>query len=368
MRLDTARGLVFLAVLLLGTACTPHPPEPGPTATTDAPAPTSGPTEEADGGGVTVDTVYGAVPLTATVRPVERFGATALLTIDWSVPDDAEVEGAFHVSLVMRVPGTAANLGQLRLVDLAERWVAWPEARGEVVTSRYVSVQPGETATSEALFAAPPGERVDVLLPYVGLVEDVPVVEGEGAVATQDELEVPQGAELGSATLESFGAAYDEGASAGVEGDAAVVTLASDVLFAFDESALSPEAAARVDDAAGRIAEAARGGEVLVVGHTDDQGSDAYNLKLSRDRADSVADRLRGALGDAFTIAAEGRQGRTGRAGYERRGPGGEPTGRGPVHDEDPGRAAGPRHHAAATCAAGCGRHRPRAGEPGGRR
>lgn len=307
MRLSAPRGLVVLAVFLLLGACTTQTPDPGPTSTTPDPTPTSKSTEQPEDDGITVDTVYGEVPLSYTVHPVQRSGDVAVLTIDWSVPDDAPVDQAFHVSLLMRLPGTAANLGQIRLVDLADGWVAWPEADGKVTTSQYVSVRPGETATSEAIFAAPPGEQVDVLLPYFGLVEDVPVLDEDGELTTQGELDVPAGAELRSATLESFSVAYDEGATAGVEGDAAVVTLASDVLFAFDESALTPEAAALVDDAAGRIAESAREGVVVVVGHTDDQGSDAYNMELSRDRADSVADRLRSSLGEEFTIDAEGK-------------------------------------------------------------
>lgn len=65
------------------------------------------------------------------------------------------------------------------------------------------------------------------------------------------------------------------------------VTLAADVLFDFDKSALKPEGKNKLDDLAGKI----RGVNlevVIAIGHTDSIGSDAYNQKLSIRRAESV--------------------------------------------------------------------------------
>ena len=65
------------------------------------------------------------------------------------------------------------------------------------------------------------------------------------------------------------------------------LTLAADVLFDFDKSALKPAGKNKLDDLAGKI----RGINlevVIAIGHTDSIGSDAYNQKLSVRRAESV--------------------------------------------------------------------------------
>jgi outer membrane protein OmpA-like peptidoglycan-associated protein len=66
-----------------------------------------------------------------------------------------------------------------------------------------------------------------------------------------------------------------------------VITLSGSVLFASDQSTLLPEAQARlvsVVDALLQDGDRA----LLVEGHTDSQGSDAYNVDLSQRRADAV--------------------------------------------------------------------------------
>lgn len=61
-----------------------------------------------------------------------------------------------------------------------------------------------------------------------------------------------------------------------------------DVLFEVDSARLRPGAARRLDALAGYLT-AERGVQVRVDGHTDSTASDAYNLELSRARADAVA-------------------------------------------------------------------------------
>jgi iron complex outermembrane receptor protein len=63
------------------------------------------------------------------------------------------------------------------------------------------------------------------------------------------------------------------------------------VFFDFNKSDLTPEARDIVDTAA-RNAETAKVTELTVTGHTDTVGSDAYNMRLSRRRAESVAAEL----------------------------------------------------------------------------
>ncbi len=65
------------------------------------------------------------------------------------------------------------------------------------------------------------------------------------------------------------------------------VTLAADTLFDFDKAVVKPEGRAKLDELVGKL----KGTDVEVIiatGHTDSIGSDAYNMKLSMRRADSV--------------------------------------------------------------------------------
>lgn len=70
------------------------------------------------------------------------------------------------------------------------------------------------------------------------------------------------------------------------------VTLAADVLFRFDKAVLTGKARVRIDDVVGRIRDDSPA-TVTVDGYTDAKGSEAYNLRLSRRRAQAVAAALR---------------------------------------------------------------------------
>jgi outer membrane protein OmpA-like peptidoglycan-associated protein len=78
------------------------------------------------------------------------------------------------------------------------------------------------------------------------------------------------------------------------------VDLAADVLFAFDSDRLTPAAQAELEDTARLIRQRAKG-PVRVEGHTDAIGSAAYNLDLSRRRAQAVRDALARLLADRPT-------------------------------------------------------------------
>ncbi|MCP1443793.1 outer membrane protein OmpA-like peptidoglycan-associated protein [Pseudomonas sp. GGS8] len=67
-----------------------------------------------------------------------------------------------------------------------------------------------------------------------------------------------------------------------------VITLSSKVLFAYNKSDLTPAARSALDSLMPKL-QSADVVSVKVVGHTDSQGSDAYNQKLSERRASSVA-------------------------------------------------------------------------------
>ncbi len=71
------------------------------------------------------------------------------------------------------------------------------------------------------------------------------------------------------------------------------ITLDSKVLFDFDKAVLKPEGKSAIDSAVvSRIGQIQKLEVVLVTGHTDPLGTEAYNQKLSERRADAVRDYL----------------------------------------------------------------------------
>jgi outer membrane protein OmpA-like peptidoglycan-associated protein len=91
------------------------------------------------------------------------------------------------------------------------------------------------------------------------------------------------------------------------EGDGGYL-LASDVLFAFDRADLTARARAEITRIAGELKDRAGGaGRVSVTGHTDAVGDAAYNLGLSRRRAEAVRAELARLLGPQVRVTATGR-------------------------------------------------------------
>jgi outer membrane protein OmpA-like peptidoglycan-associated protein len=81
------------------------------------------------------------------------------------------------------------------------------------------------------------------------------------------------------------------------------------VFFDFNKSDLTPQAVTIVDTAA-KNSGPAKVTEIEVTGHTDTVGSDAYNLRLSRRRAESVAAELekQGIPSSEIAIFAKGKK------------------------------------------------------------
>ncbi|MDE2416891.1 MAG: OmpA family protein [Burkholderiales bacterium] len=68
---------------------------------------------------------------------------------------------------------------------------------------------------------------------------------------------------------------------------AAKVTYAADAFFDFDKYVLKPEGKAKLDDLVGKV-KSINLEVIIAVGHTDSIGTDAYNQKLSVNRAEAV--------------------------------------------------------------------------------
>ncbi len=80
--------------------------------------------------------------------------------------------------------------------------------------------------------------------------------------------------------------------------------LLNNVLFDFDKSTLKPEGKAEIDKL---VAEMTKfpGDTVLVVGHTDSVGTDAYNMALGQRRADAVVAYMKSAGIDAARVGSK---------------------------------------------------------------
>ena len=75
-------------------------------------------------------------------------------------------------------------------------------------------------------------------------------------------------------------------------GEGILVTFDSGILFGFDSSNLQSQARNNLSDLARVLAEDSDDYELLVAGHTDDSGAEAYNQRLSERRASAASDFL----------------------------------------------------------------------------
>lgn len=87
-------------------------------------------------------------------------------------------------------------------------------------------------------------------------------------------------------------------------------SMTSDAFFAFDKAELTAVARGELDRIARLLGTTERAGNIHIVGHTCDIGSDAYNLKLSLRRANAVKDYLvrAGLPADAFVVEGMGKR------------------------------------------------------------
>ncbi|WP_139209734.1 OmpA family protein [Microlunatus flavus] len=85
------------------------------------------------------------------------------------------------------------------------------------------------------------------------------------------------------------------------------ITLDSTVLFARDSPTINRRARGRLDDVAEQLTRSGPG-RLSITGYTDDLGSAAHGLTLSRQRAQAVAEVLRGDLPKAdYPFSVKGR-------------------------------------------------------------
>ncbi|MGP3929659.1 OmpA family protein [Nonomuraea sp. KM88] len=101
----------------------------------------------------------------------------------------------------------------------------------------------------------------------------------------------------------------DESVTNETSGRERTITVAADVLSAFDKATLTGKAKSRLAQAAELLKAEAAGKPVKIDGYTDTKGSDSYNLELSRERADAVRDALGELVPDTdFAVAGHGEE------------------------------------------------------------
>lgn len=188
------------------------------------------------------------------------------------------------------------------------RHAGWPRAVVAVLAGAFAAgILPGPTPVAAATSTADDeGARHDELVAEVEkeleaereaiLAEPVTAAMREDAIhpLSLDDSTFPLDREDATTRLETT--REDAGET--------VVVLTADLMFPFDESALTAEAAAALAALVGQIPQ---GVAVRVDGHTDAMGTDARNDELSLARAESVAAVLRSERPDlALTVEGHG--------------------------------------------------------------
>lgn len=133
---------------------------------------------------------------------------------------------------------------------------AWADTSPSATESPTVASSPGATADSLADVNAP---IRDISLAHAPVFDIVVTVESLDGRETQEDTE-----------------------------DRRTLILDSRVLFAEDRAVVTPAAHARLRRVATQIRDAGATGSVRIAGYTDDQGSAAHGLVLSRQRAAAV--------------------------------------------------------------------------------
>lgn len=339
-RTPYAAALLALALVVPACSGSQEPSAPPPvadastgasTGASTAPSPTGGGDGQSTGpvvqrtlpvAGGTVE--VGLHPLTRVPGPA-GVGELVVLTLDLTAGSPAGAGATEPRRLVNSFLDPSSQdrrgmAGALRLLDLRgdRAHLLARDAAGEGLATQqrtWSQLAAGQASRLQAVFAAPPAgvEDLAVLVPRTGLVDALPVVDGPvpppttpGASQEGAPLALDSVADAAVRPLEAYSEDLSGSLRTETTAEATEVALAADVLFALDSATLTPEATAVLLTAASDV-QTREPGPVSVVGHTDDQGTDAYNLDLSRQRAQAVATALRPLLGDGYPLTVDGR-------------------------------------------------------------
>ena len=274
------------------------------------------------------------VTVVAEVGPIVRDGDLAVLPMVMERQGSAEVALQDLLDIgAGAVEGDSFEQGSdVRLIDTQRMTTSLPavfvgdQVDGNMALSASAWLQDdledGRSVTVHEVFAAPESEEVHVMLRRLGVAADVPVIEGpldsvpttEQIVDGNEELWLDDETwDVGDVqarveTLESYRHDVAERIGRLESEEQSVVQLSSDVLFDIDESELSAEAEDVLQDVEVEL-DGVDGGDLRIVGHTDDVLDQDYNQSLSEARAEAVRDRLSGLIDFSIfdDVATEGR-------------------------------------------------------------
>ncbi|MDX8046524.1 OmpA family protein [Gracilibacillus sp. S3-1-1] len=308
-----------------------------------------------------------AYDVQAEVGPIIQDGEYAILPMVLDTTSDIEVQfrkNIFNNGFVSEDPSSGFDI---RLIDAEQMTVShmgvlsydkdWGDGQSRKpletflregsLNNRMRMGPDHEPVRYFAIFQKTESDSVHVLLQSLGLAEDVPVVDREDvnppnlaeAEQTEDTAERDNRHTLGVPTLEEIvqreltSSAFEEVKDSYPEQivtrvipletyresmetavsridtiEHSTLILSGDVLFEFDSADLTDDANEEFEGAIIEL-EGVEGGELEIVGHTDNEGSDDYNQNLSEDRAKAVQDRLKELTDlDAFDdISVEGK-------------------------------------------------------------
>lgn len=270
------------------------------------------------------------------VRRVEG-GTVVYASVAWSGQDASFQSATFNENVGTHIGGRFGGGGGVTGFRLVE-----PEA-GRVLS---ILREPGDGALTGALatenqaFPAEPDqlgvvyavfpeldpttETVDVQVGFGQVVADVPVGDGllEPTLPADEPIPVGTGwpdvdladvaaapdPELSVHELVAVQQALDLSTTTTETTEEVSIDVAADVLFAVDAADLSAQARTTLEQVGAQVVERAAGGTLRVVGHTDSNAGDAYNLDLSRRRAQAAAEVLRPFAEQAgLTLQTDGR-------------------------------------------------------------
>ena len=249
------------------------------------------------------------VDLAVSVGPVMREEDLAVLPLSFEVIGDrGEVN---LMSSALRSPGLSNSPTQVRLVDTERMIVSQPAMQIREDTGdramvawtdeympdhgRFRAAAGEDPVTWAGAFGAPRGQHTAVLLQHFGLIPQVPVVDEpvRDVPTVSDLLDGGARADVTPRVfpIESYREHIDTPVGTRTESDRTTVTIATDVLFDVDSAELSDDADTALQAAAAELADV-DGGDLAIVGHTDDVLDEAHNQALSEARAEAVHERL----------------------------------------------------------------------------
>jgi len=244
--------------------------------------------------------------------------ATALVLELTRAADDAAVadvqssesgsddsDNTVYASTSLGRPLPARGASGVRLIDTAGAGRVWTAGSASGGT---LELKPGETVSSTVVFTPVDLDEVTVLVPQTGFVR-VRVIDRDAAADVGVSSEAlgkadkiiqdnsGPGDKAAVVPLERYTRALDDSTGTRTTDKDVTVTLASDVTFDSDSYNLTAAADAQLQTVADQIAQYPDGGNLDIVGHTDDVADNAHNQTLSENRAGTVKDRL-GQLAD----------------------------------------------------------------------